>query len=500
MRNVRLVGVGKAVAAGYLLINGWGEGEMALMGKNNILVVDDEAVIREGVRRILEMEGFHVETSASGYSAIERMHENDFDLVVTDLKMPGMNGIEVLKGIKVLQPEIPVIIITGFSTVDTAVDAMKNGAFDYIAKPFTPEQIMEKVHKGLAQKAVLMENVCLKKELKEHQGFGQFVGESLEMQKVYRRIMQVAPTESTVLVTGESGTGKELAAQAIHSNSPRRGCPFVVVDCTSLAENLLESELFGHVKGSFTGAIQTKAGLFKVADGGTLFLDEISNISLTTQAKLLRVLQEREITPIGGTQPVPIDIRLVAATNKNLRNMVAAGSFREDLFFRLNIIPIDLPPLRERKGDLPILIRHFMQKFAEEMGKDIRGAAPDALALLSDYAFAGNVRELENIIERGVVLAEKDILQKSDLELQSGEEESLVTARFIPHSLEELKESKRQIREQAVEPIEKAFVLHALKRNNWNVTRAAEETGMLRPNFQALLKKLGISIRNQLGS
>jgi transcriptional regulator with GAF, ATPase, and Fis domain len=307
----------------------------------------------------------------------------------------------------------------------------------------------------------------------------------------------VAPTDSTVLITGESGTGKELVARAIHRNSQRREQPFVVLDCTSLAESLLESELFGHIKGSFTGAIQTKMGLFKVADGGTLFLDEISNISLTIQAKLLRVLQERVVTPIGGTQTIPIDIRLVAATNRNLRNLVAEGAFRDDLFFRLNIIPVELPPLRERKGDLPVLIRHFLKKFSAEIGKDIRGIAPDAYALLEEYDFPGNVRELENIIERAVVLAEGDIIRKEGLELQPLQEELLAKASFVPQSLNELKETKRQIRERAIEPIEKAFVMNALKRNNWNVTRAAEETGMLRPNFQALLKKLKISIKDQ---
>ena len=467
----------------------------------DVLVVDDEAIIREGLKRILEHKGYNVASSASGQHALECMQKENFGLVITDLKMPGMSGMEVLKAIKVLQPEVPVIIITGYSTVDTAVEAMKNGAFDYIAKPFTPDQILEKVSKALEQKAMIQENLYLKKELGEHNGFDMFIGESREMQKVYRRIMQVAPTDSTVLVTGESGTGKELVAQAIHRHSKRREQPFVAVDCTSLSENLLESELFGHIKGSFTGAIQTKTGLFKVADGGTLFLDEVANISLTTQAKLLRVLQEREITPIGGTQPVPIDIRLVAASNKGLREMVANGTFREDLFFRLNIIPIDLPPLRERIGDIPLLIGHFLREFSEEMGKDLRGLAPDARALMEEYPFPGNVRELENIIERAVVLAEGTVIQREDLEMQvMGEEQPEQSGDYVPLNADELKETKRQIRERAVEPVEKAFVLHALKRNNWNITRAAEETGMLRPNFQALLKKLKISVRDEANS
>ncbi|HXC93482.1 MAG TPA: sigma-54 dependent transcriptional regulator, partial [Geobacteraceae bacterium] len=329
------------------------------MGRLNVLVVDDEAVIRDGLLRILEGEKFAVETCRSGHVAIELMQNKEFELIITDLKMPGMNGIEVLKAVKALQPDVPVIMITGYATVDTAVDAMRHGAVDYVAKPFTPEQLLEKIELALEQRTVMLDELYLKKEIIIHHGFDHFVGESREIQKVYRRIMQVAPTDSTVLITGESGTGKELVARAIHKNSSRRDHPFVAVDCTSLAENLLESELFGHVKGSFTGAVQTKVGLFKVADNGTLFLDEVSNLSLTTQAKLLRVLQERQVTPIGSTQPVHINIHLVAATNLNLKTMISEGSFREDLYFRLNIIPIELPPLRERKGDVPFLTAHF---------------------------------------------------------------------------------------------------------------------------------------------
>jgi DNA-binding NtrC family response regulator len=318
------------------------------------------------------------------------------------------------------------------------------------------------------------------------------------MQKVYRRILQVAATDSTVLITGESGTGKELAARAIHKNSARRDQPFVAVDCTALAENLLESELFGHVKGSFTGAIQTKMGLLKVADGGTLFLDEVSNISLSTQAKLLRVLQERQVTPIGGTQPVPFNIHLVAASNKNLKAMIGEGKFREDLYFRLNIIPLELPPLRERKGDIPLLIRHFFNKFIEEVGKDLRGISPEAMQFLEGYAYPGNVRELVNTIERAVVLSEGDIIQKENLELFDAAEAPSGFDGYVPTNAEALKEMKRQIRDRSVENVEKAFVMSALKRCNWNISRAAEETGMLRPNFQTMLKRLGISVKDYL--
>jgi DNA-binding NtrC family response regulator len=470
------------------------------MGRLNVLVVDDEAVIRDGLLRILDGEKYAVETCRSGHVAIELMQNKEFELIITDLKMPGMNGIEVLKAVKALQPDVPVIMITGYATVDTAVDAMRHGAVDYVAKPFTPEQILEKIELALEKRTVMLDELYLKKEIISHHGFDHFVGESREIQKVYRRIMQVAPTDSTVLITGESGTGKELVARAIHRNSSRRDHPFVAVDCTSLAENLLESELFGHVKGSFTGAVQTKVGLFKVADSGTLFLDEVSNLSLTTQAKLLRVLQERQVTPIGSTQPVHIDIHLVAATNLSLKTMISEGSFREDLYFRLNIIPIELPPLRERKGDVPFLTAHFLRKYTEEIGKEIRGIEPDALALLENYPFPGNVRELENTIERAVVLAEGDIIRKDDLELAyaSSQVADVPPGGYVPFCLEELKEVKRSIRGKAVETLEKAFVMSALQRNNWNVTRAAEETGLLRPNFQSMLKKLGISIKEHL--
>ncbi len=468
------------------------------MEHNRLLIVDDEAVIRDGLKRILEGQSFAVETCSSGYSAIETMQHHDFDLIITDLKMPGMSGIEVLKSVRTLQPDTPVILITGYASIDSAVEAMKNGASDYISKPFTPDQLLEKVRNALQQRTRPLDEILLKEEVRQQHGFHQFIGESKEMQKVYHRIMHVAATNSTVLITGESGTGKELAARAIHENSPRKSNPFVAVDCSSLAETLLESELFGHVKGSFTGAIQAKTGLFKIADGGTLFLDEVSNISISTQAKLLRALQERKITPIGGTQLESINIHLVAATNKNLRVMANEGTFREDLFFRLNIIPIELPPLRDRKQDIPILIHHFLKKYTVEIGKEIRGVAPDVMSFLEKYSYPGNVRELENMIERAVVLAEGDIIRNEDLELWDSTEASpSIMIERVPLNGEELKEMKRHIRDHAMESLESLFVRNALERNGWNVTRASEETGILRPNFQSMMKKLGISVRGE---
>ncbi len=462
-----------------------------------VLVVDDEDVIRRGICRVMEGRGYQAEAAESGYGAVEKLQKTPFSIVITDLKMPGMDGIEVLKAIKILQPEVPVIIITGYSTVDTAVEAMKNGAFDYIAKPFTPDQMIEMVEKALEQKTVQMQRThpVVGPSLN---GFEIFVGESEAMQRVYARIRQVAPTDSTVLITGQSGTGKELVAKAIHKNSLRCNKSFVAVDCTSLVENLLESELFGHVKGSFTGAVQTKMGLFKVADGGTLFLDEISNISLATQGKLLRVLQEFKITPIGGTKPIPVDIRLITATNRDLNDMVNEGLFRQDLFFRLNIIPVNLPLLVDREGDLPLFVDHFLKKFSEEIGKEIHGMSPAAMSILERHPFAGNVRELENIIERAVVLTRNKLIQPEDLEIMSTSDDGPpeIITESVPHSVEGLKEVKREVREKAVGPVERAFLIQALERNHWVVTQAAKDVGMLRPNFQAMLKKHSISVRD----
>ena len=465
---------------------------------HKVLVIDDEAVIREGIRQTLNLEGFDVEVAPDGKAGLEKLQKNDFSVVISDLKMPVMNGLEVLKTIQVLQPDVPVIIITGFATIDSAVDAMKNGAFEYLTKPFLPERIVEKVQAAIRQR---VQDQTLEKTDADSAALkgisASFIGRSTPMQKVFQRILRVAPTNSTVLITGESGTGKELVARAIHSNSTRKQEAFVAVDCNSLPENLLESELFGHVKGSFTGATHSKPGLFCIASGGTLFLDEIANLSTATQAKLLRVLQQREVTAIGGTKATPIDIRLVAATNRALDTMVKEGSFREDLYFRLNIIPVELPPLRERNGDIPLLINYFLHKFSQEIGKEIKGLSADAQMVLNQYPFRGNVRELENIIERAVVLTQGEIIQRDVLELpENGDSPTGDEQRPAPLNSEELKEAKRRVREQAVEPVEKAFVLAALERNQWNVTKAAEETGMLRPNFQALLKKLGISVRD----
>ena len=462
------------------------------MGNPRILVVDDEPIVCESCKRILGEEGYEVDIALSGQEAFEKMKRDTYDVVLTDLKMPGIDGMEVLRTLRKDYPETMVIMITGFSTVETAVEAMKLGAFDYIPKPFTPDEVSIVVKKAIERKSLLLENIYLRSELQEKYGFHNIVGKSKKMQEVYRTIVKVAPTDRTVMIYGQTGTGKELVARAIHYNSPRKDKPFVPVDCAVLAENLLESELFGHIRGSFTGAVTTKPGLFEVAEGGTVFLDEIGNISLSIQAKLLRVLQEREFTPVGGTTPKKVDIRIIAATNKDLEKMIKEETFREDLYYRLNIVPITLPGLKERQEDIPMLAMHFLNKYAEEMGKSIKGFTPAAMEKLVRYAWPGNVRELENIIERTIVMSEGEMVQPEHLPLPSEKADAEIE---VPETSEELKEIKKQLREKAVEDVEKAFILRALERNHWNVTRAAEEVGMLRPNFQAMMRKYGLRAR-----
>ena len=470
-----------------------GEAEVA---NPRILVVDDELIVCESCQRILEEEGYEVEVALSGQEAFEKMKESVFDIVITDLKMPTLDGIDVLKYIRKEFPDTIVIMITGFSTVETAVEAMKLGAFDYIPKPFTPDEVSVVVKKALEKRSLQLENIYLRQELQEKYGFHNIVGKSKKMQEIYRIIAKVAPTDSTVLIYGQSGTGKELIARAIHFNSLRREKQFVPVDCAVLSENLLESELFGHIRGSFTGAVTTKPGLFEIADGGTVFLDEVGNISLSIQAKLLRVLQEREFTPVGGTKIKKVDIRLVAATNKTLEKMIKEETFREDLYYRLNIVPMYLPSLKERQEDIPMLAIHFLKKYSEEMGKTIKGFTPEAMERLIRYHWPGNVRELENVIERSVVMVDGEMVQPEHLILPKEQEQGEIEIQ-VPLTSDGLKELKKHLREKAVEDVERAFVTNALERNNGNVTRASEEVGMLRPNFQALMRKYNLRAKDE---
>ena len=466
------------------------------MPNPRILVVDDELIVCESCQRILEEEGYEVEIALSGQEAFVKMKESPFEIVITDLKMPAIDGMDVLKHVRKEYPDTIVIMITGFSTVETAVEAMKLGAFDYIPKPFTPDEVSVVVKKAVEKRSLQIENIYLRQELQEKYGFHNIVGKSKKMQEIYRVIVKVAPTESTVLIYGQSGTGKELIARAIHFNSLRRDKQFVTVDCAVLSENLLESELFGHIRGSFTGAVTTKPGLFEIADGGTVFLDEVGNISLAIQAKLLRVLQEREFTPVGGTKVKKVDIRLIAATNKSLEKMIKEETFREDLYYRLNIVPISLPSLKERQEDIPLLAGHFLKKYSEEMGKTVKGFAPGAMERLLRYPWPGNVRELENVIERSVVMTDGEMVGSEHLILSKEQEKGEVEIE-VPFTSDGLKELKKHLRERAVEDVERAFVLNALERNNWNVTKAAEEVGMLRPNFQALMRKYNLRAKEE---
>ncbi len=378
--------------------------------------------------------------------------------------------------------------MTGFAEIATAVEAIKLGAFDYIPKPFNPDQLVIATDKALNAREMRAENRYLRRELQARYKFETIVGNSAAMRAVYDLIEHVSNSGVTVLIRGESGTGKELVARAIHFNSPRKSRRFVAVDCGALHENLLESELFGHVQGAFTGATSTKKGLFEVADGGTLFLDEIGHTSLALQAKLLRVLQERLYTPVGDTRERKTDMRLIAATNKDLDAMVADGTFRQELFYRINIVPILLPPLRQRRDDIPVLALHFLKRFREETRQDVPEISPEAQQLLMDYAWPGNVRELENAMQRISLLSSAPVVGPAQLPVEV-RQAPLALLMTVPRTSQELKEQKRAVREKSVEEIERRFVLEALERHDWNVSRAATEVDMQRSNFQALMRR-----------
>ena len=462
--------------------------------KARILVVDDEEIVIRSCLRILgEDADCEVEAVQDGMEALRKIDDSHFDVLILDIMMPKMDGLEVLRRVKETHPDIDVIMVTGLSQIETAVKSMKLGAFDYLPKPFDPDELKLVVKRALERRQLLQENLELRSEVSSKYRFENIIGASPQMQNVYRLIAKCAPTNSTVMLTGESGTGKELIARAIHYNSLRRDKPFVAVDCNSLSENLLESEMFGHVKGSFTGAVVNKKGMFEVAESGTLFLDEIGNVSLATQAKLLRVIQEREFKAVGDTRTQSANFRLITATNKDLKAMVAEGTFREDLFYRINIFPIQVPPLRERRDDIPPLAFHFLKVFSDELGKNVTEFSEGAMSALVHHDWPGNVRELENTIHRAVILATDKVVRQAHL---ANIIEALPNRDLdVPRTSDELKRIKKVTRERSVENIEKLFVIEALKRNAWNVTRSAEETGMQRANFQALMKKYDIRIR-----
>ncbi len=457
------------------------------MAKPRILVIDDEEIVRSSCVRILSTGGYSLDTAENGNEALKKLQGGAFDLVLTDLMMPGTTGIDLLKKIKEEWPDTEVVIITGYGTVKTAVDTLKYGAYDYIEKPFTPEVLLNAVERCLEKKRLLFENARLRQEVSALYSLENIIGVSKEMQKVFKLISTVAPIGSTVLITGESGTGKELIARAIHYNSARREQPFLVVDCGTIPENLMESELFGHARGSFTGAVTTEKGLLETANGGTLFLDEISNLPPAMQAKLLRVLQEKELRAVGSKKVMKIDIRFIAATNKDLSEMVREGLFREDFFYRLNVFPINIPPLRARKEDIPALAYHFLNKYSSEIGRNVATISTEAMRKLVTHDWPGNVRELENVIHRAVIVCNGKILKPEQVILPLEEEIEM------PRTLEELKKVKRDLRLKSIEEIEKTFLVNALKRNDWNITKAALAVGMQRSNFHTLLRKHNIS-------
>src|SRR6187402_2346012 len=449
-----------------------------------ILVADDHDALRRGLALSLTTAGHEVDEAGNGNAALERLHEGYFDVVVSDLKMGGSDGLDVLRTTKTLHPTASVILMTAFGSVTTAVEAMKHGAFDYVQKPFELEEMEVKVEKALELKRLRNELDYLRNERQEHYDFDRIVGSSESLRRVLGVVRKVAKSNSTVLIRGETGTGKELIAGATHHNSLRAARNFVKVNCAALQENLLESELFGHEKGAFTGADKQRVGRFEQADGGTLFLDEIGDMSPNTQAKILRVLQEHEFERLGGTRTLKVDVRLIAATNRDLPTMVDAGAFREDLFYRLNVVTIEMPPLRERKDDIAALATFFINRFAGELKKKIDGLSPDALKLLMRYHWPGNIRELENAIERAMLLADGAHISADDLRL--GETGTLGSPRDAQSVI------KIPPTGIALEEIERLALIEALKMSNWVQKDAAELLSISPRVMNYKIKTLGI--------
>ncbi len=438
--------------------------------KGNILIVDDELIVRDSLGKWFREEGYEVGTADSAREALALLAQQTWDVALVDIKMPDVDGIELQSRFREIKPDLIVIIMTGYASVETSVAALKNGAYDYVVKPFDPEEIAHTVHNALAHRQVEQENVRLRETVAETTRPQELIGRSAAMKRVFDAIETVGPTEATALILGESGTGKELVARAIHAASPRRYNRMVVIHCGALTETLLESELFGHEKGAFTGAQYRKKGSFEMADGGTVFLDEIGDISLKTQTDLLRVLQEREITRVGSNQPIHVDFRCVAATNKNLEELMEAGKFRPDLYYRLNVFRIELPPLRARKEDIPPLVEHFIHKYASSMNKQVERVSGEALDLLQQHDWPGNVRELENAVERAMVVARASELREVDFTLKRGQ------AGPVCLSLEDA---------------ERAHILEIVELCGGNQTRAAELLEIDRVTLHHKLKKYG---------
>jgi two-component system response regulator PilR (NtrC family) len=457
-----------------------------------ILIVDDEEVLRDVLEAVLRREGFEVLLAASGEEGLNVLDKEEVDCVILDVMLPGISGIDTLRAIRISNPTLPVVVITAFSSIDGAIEAMKHGAFHYIPKPFKNEEVVLTLNKALEQRRLSRENEWLKSELSEKYAYSNIIGKSETMRKIFDLIRLAAPSRSNILIFGESGTGKELVAKAIHHASPRARNAFVTVNSGSLPPELLESSLFGHMKGAFTGAIATKRGLFEVADGGSIFLDEIGNINLDTQAKLLRVIQEKEFMRLGSVDTIKVDVRIIAATNADLQKLMQDLRFREDLFYRLNVITVTLPPLRRRREDIPLLVNHFLQKYADENKRTVKEVTPDAMRILMDHTWPGNVRELENTIERAVVLCTSerigtDLMPEYLRYPVSTEQPAMV----VPTDGISLKD--------AVSRYERTMILQSLELANGVQKKAAELLQLKPSTLNEMMKRLGIHARSSAG-
>lgn len=452
-----------------------------------ILVVDDDGVARELLADALKKEGYEVEAFSSGEEAIERGRRGQVDLVLTDLKMGTVDGLTVLREFKRFSPDTSIVLLTSFGSLEGAIEAIKQGAYDYLAKPFKKEEIKLVVQRSLDHSQLVRENARYRDELKEREDWSPLVGSSPAMLEVYKLVARVSEGRSTVLLQGESGTGKELIARAIHANSPRREKPFIPVNCGALPDTLLESEMFGYEKGAFTGAVGTKAGLFEAANGGTLFLDEIGDLSPALQVKLLRVMQDQEVRRVGGTTSLKVDVRIIVATNRDLEQFVKEGKFRDDLYYRLNVVRITLPTLAERKEDIPMLAHHFLQKYAGGSARAVRGFLPDTMALLKQYRWPGNVRELENAIERAVSLSHGPLLTPDDLPAALRQSGSQVG-------------DKTEVNDQhdevclTLEEVEKRHLIRVLKETKGNKVRAAKILGIDRRTLYRMAERFGLEL------
>ncbi len=462
--------------------------------ERTILVVDDDESLREFLEILLQKEGYRVVAASSGEEALECLEKEDVSLVISDIRMPGMDGVSLLRAIKSRRPDMPVVLITAFASMDSAVDAMKEGAWDYLTKPFRIEELREILERALeaADSATAVESPEKGREAGEKiHRLDEMVARSPAMLKLFQLIPRIASTSSSVLITGETGTGKELAARAIHNLGPRRDKPFVVVNCGGIPENLLESELFGYTKGAFTGASHEKKGLFEIAHTGTIFLDEIGELPMLLQVKLLRVAQQKAFTPVGGTRPVNVDVRIIAATNRDLEKEVMEGNFREDLYYRLNVIQVKMPALRERPEDIPLLVQYFLDKYSREQGKKMQGISSFAIEALMQYQFPGNVRELENIIERSVALSTSSLLLPESLSLarfKEGKKEEEKADSILPPRIP----PEGMVLDDLLNSIEKSYIKAALERTGGNKTEAAALLGMNFRSFRYRISKYGI--------